>query len=79
MTDETPGAEELARETFQLRISNEQLYYDVLARISRDYRSAESLLKRGDCGLDGVEALEMAYDNIQASARAAIKGKRRPK
>lgn len=59
-------------------MSNERRYYDALKRIARQYRSAESLLRKGDCGLGGVEALEYAYDNIQAEAREAIRNRRRP-
>ncbi len=58
--------------------TNEQLYFDALKRIARGYRSAESLLRKGDCGLDGTESLEYAYDNIQSEAENAIRGKRRP-
>lgn len=53
--------------------------FNALARISRDYRSSESLLRKGDCGLDGPEALEAAYDNIQWEAKSAIRGVRAPK
>lgn len=60
------------------RLEDAQRYYDALKRIARQYRSAESLLRRGDCGLNGVEALEMAYENIQSEAIAAVRGKRRP-
>lgn len=56
----------------------ERKFYGVLRRIARDYRSAESLLKKGDCGLDGTEALEMAYDNLQWEAKSVIKGVRLP-
>ena len=59
--------------------SNEQRYYDALKRIARGYRSGESLLKRGDAGLGGVESLEYAYDNLQHEAKIAIRGRRRPK
>lgn len=59
--------------------SNEQLYYDVLRHIAKDYRSAESIIRKPDMCLEPIEALEYAYDNIQANAAAAIKGKRRPK
>ena len=54
----------------------ERRMFNVLRRISRQYWTAESLLKHGDCGLEGAEALEMAYENIQAEAKAAIKGVR---
>lgn len=52
--------------------------FEALRRIARDYRSAESLLAHGDCGLRGVEALELAYDNLQFEAKRAIAGVRRP-
>ena len=54
----------------------ERRMFNALRRIARDYRSAENLAKHGDCWLDGAEALEMAYENIQAEAMAAIKGVR---
>lgn len=59
-------------------MSNEQRYYDALKRIARDYQKSDRLLRDGDCGLEGPEALGMAYDNIQSEAAAAIRGKRRP-
>ena len=52
----------------------ERRMFHALRRIARQYRSAESLLKHGDCGLEGAEALEMAYENIQSEARTALKG-----
>ena len=59
--------------------SDAQRYYDVLKRIARGYRSAESILRRPEAGLDARENLEYAYDNIQHEANVAIRGKRRPK
>lgn len=53
--------------------------FAALSRIAKDYRSSQSLLKRGDAGLDGVEALEYAYDNLQWEAKSAIRGVRVPK
>lgn len=50
-----------------------------LRRIANDYRSSTSLLKTGDAGLLGKEALEYAYDNIQQEAKNAIRGVRLPK
>jgi hypothetical protein len=60
--------------------SNEQLYFDILTRIAKDYASPAQLRKSGELrgGLDYEEALEMAYENIQLEAKSAIKGKRRP-
>lgn len=55
-----------------------QKFYDRLRRIARDYRTSQSLLRGGEFGLDGAEALEYAYDNIQSEAAAAIRGQRRP-
>jgi len=50
----------------------------VLRRIARDYQTPEQL--RANCerqyGLEFKDALEMAYDNIQADAEATIKGVR---
>lgn len=60
--------------------TNEQRYYDTLTRIAKHYQTAQQLLCSGErqYGIDGTEALEYAYENIQGEARAAIKGKRRP-
>lgn len=62
-------------------MSNEQRYYDVLSRIACKYLSAAKLLKHGEklYGVEGNEAVAMAYENIQADAESAIHGKRRPK
>lgn len=63
-------------------MSNEQIYYDTLRRIARSYLLTEQLTDDyadKHYGLSAFEALEGAYDNIQAEAEAAIKGKRRPK
>ena len=58
---------------------NERRYYDALKLITL-YQSAGWLLKNGgkEYGLSGEVALEMAYENLQEHARAAIKGRRRP-
>lgn len=62
-------------------MSNEQLYFDTLKKIARDYQSSDVLRKRApkDWGVDYEEALEMSYENIQHDAERAIRGKRRPK
>lgn len=62
-----------------LSIEKQQRLYDALKRIAKDYRSAESIIRKPDFGLDGPEELEMAYENIQREAKAAIKGLKRPK
>jgi hypothetical protein len=64
--------------------SSEQRYYDALYKIARKYEKSEKLLHLDEdsddgYGISGVETLEYAYDNIQAEAERAIKGKRRPK
>jgi hypothetical protein len=61
--------------------SNEQRYYDALKRIASRYDTAERIIKNAerDYGLESLEALEYAYDNIQGEAKFAIKGRRRPK
>lgn len=55
--------------------------YAALRKISREYMSAQRLLKSSDVdwGVSGQEALEMAYENIQEEAKRAIKGVRLPK
>ena len=61
-------------------MNNEQRYFDALTKIAKHYMPAEKLLRDGEklYGVSGKEALEMAYENIQDEARAAIKGRRRP-
>jgi hypothetical protein len=60
---------------------NELRYFDSLTRIAKAYMTTEQLQRRAQkmYGVSYHEALEMAYDNIQADARNAIRGKRRPK
>lgn len=61
-------------------MSNEQIYYDRLRKIARSYQTSEQLRRNaGQYGLSYVEELEAAYENLQAEANGAIKGKRRPK
>jgi hypothetical protein len=57
-----------------------QRYYDALKRITC-YAKPEWIRKHGEgtWGLPGEECLEMSYENIQAEAREAIKGRRRPR
>ena len=64
----------------ELTQSNEQRYFDALKRITK-YQSPERLAASAErqYGLSPHEAIEMAYDNIQGEAAAAIRGKRRPK
>jgi hypothetical protein len=61
-------------------MSDAQRYYDALKRIL-EYASPEELREQSEeaYGLEYIEALEMAYDNIQSEARAATNGKKRPK
>jgi len=63
-----------------MAVSNEQNYYDALKRITL-YDTAERLRRTSEkhWGLPFEEAIEYSYENIQAEAKAAIKGKRRPK
>jgi hypothetical protein len=59
--------------------SNEQVYYDALKKIARDYMTpAQALRSAKNVGLEPDEHLEMCYENIQAEAEYAIHGKRRP-
>lgn len=60
-------------------INREQALYDALKRITQ-YDSPDKLRRRAskDYGLDGDEAIEMAYENVLAEAKKAIKGMRRP-
>ena len=60
--------------------SREQEYYDALKSIARGYQTAEQLRRRaGQYGLSFEEEIEMVYENVQAVAKRAIRGKRRPK
>lgn len=60
--------------------ANERRYFDALRQITA-YDSPERIERTAerDWGLEPHEALQMAYDNIQGEARAALHGKRRPK
>ena len=57
-----------------------QRLYGALATIAR-YQSTDHLRKHShrDWGVGYEEALEMAYENVQETARQAIKGVRLPK
>lgn len=59
---------------------SELKYYAALKRIC-DYSSPEKLRRDAEkCyGLGYEEALEMAYENVLAEAKSAVRGKRRPK
>jgi hypothetical protein len=61
-------------------MSREQKFYDALKRITK-YASPEWLRSNSEryAGLDYVQALEMAYENMQEEARAAVHRIRRPK
>lgn len=58
--------------------------FDALRRIARDYHEPEGIRRDVErkkspvYGFPFEEALEMAYDNLQAEARGAIEGMRRP-
>lgn len=62
-------------------MSDAQQYYDALKRIAAGYMTSEELQRRSEklYGLEPSEAIEMAYDNVLAEVKAAIRGKRRPK
>lgn len=61
-------------------MSHEQLYYDTLKAIARNYQTPAQL-RRGahGIGLTPEEHIEYAYENIQTLAANAIRNKRRPK
>jgi len=59
-------------------MSKEQVYYDVLKRISK-YMTPDQIRKDAGGPLSYSEYLEMSYENMQADAAHAIKGHRRPK
>ncbi len=49
-----------------------------LIRIAKEYQTPDQLRRNAerDYGLDAGEAIEMAYENIQSEARAAVCGTR---
>lgn len=61
--------------------TNEAVYFTALRTIAREYMTADELRRKAsqEYGLPFEEALEMAYENMQAVAKAAIHGKRAPK
>lgn len=63
-----------------LTSNKEQKLYDALKRITM-YDSPEKLTRRAerDYGLEPNEAIEMAYENVLAEAKQALKGMRRPR
>ena len=63
-----------------MNIEQQQRLYDAVKQISR-YQDPGKLKKNSlkTLGLEGEEAVEMAYENVLSEARAAIKGVRRPK
>lgn len=62
-------------------LTNEWIYFQALQKIARQYMTTEQLQRKAqkEWGVSYHEALEMSYDNIQAEAREAIRGKRKPK
>ena len=56
-------------------------YFATLKKIARDYQTPAELRRNAErqYGLPYEEVLEMAYENMQAEANHAIKGKRAPK
>jgi hypothetical protein len=60
-------------------IEREQRLFDALKRIT-SYSSPADLRRTSEkkYGLEGDEAIEMAYENVLQEARNAIKGLRRP-
>lgn len=60
-------------------LQREQRLYDALKRITR-YLGPDKLRRVSErkYGLDGDEAIEMAYENVLNEARSAISGLRRP-
>ena len=54
--------------------------YDALKRITR-YASTDQMRRNSqrNYGLEYVEMLEMAYENVKNEAASALKGMRRPK
>lgn len=64
-----------------LSIEKQQRLYDALKTIGRKYMTPAQIARDAERtmgGLDRLEYLEMAYENIQELAKLAIKGVRRP-
>ncbi len=62
-----------------MKIERQQRMFDTLKRISKDYMTPDEIRRDADnTGLSYNEYLEMSYENIQAEAKAAVKGLRRP-
>lgn len=63
-----------------MTLDKQQQMYDALRRIAKDFDTSERIMKNAerDYGLSPIEALEMAYDNMQSNAIAVIRGLRRP-
>lgn len=61
-------------------MSDERHYFDALKRIA-SYQSPDQLRRCAErqYGLPSDEAIEYAYENVLDEAKAAVKGKRRPK
>ena len=61
-------------------MSNEEKFYGALKRISA-YMPASKLRARAEklYGLEGNEAIEMAYENVIEEAKRALRGYRKPK
>lgn len=61
--------------------SNEQRYFDALRRIAKGYCTPDQLrrIAEKDYGVSPEEAIEMAYENMQAEAARSIHGRRRPR
>lgn len=62
-----------------MSIEREQKLYDALKRIS-SYTPPEKLRRTSerDYGLEGDEAIEMAYENVIQEAKNALRGMKRP-
>lgn len=60
--------------------NSEERLHAALVRISK-YLPPEKLHRQSErlYGLDGSEAIEMAYENVLAEAKAALKGYRKPR
>lgn len=62
-----------------MKTEQQQRMYDAMKEITR-YQTTNQFRKgsNSDWGLDYEEALEMAYENIQETAKRAVKGLKRP-
>lgn len=62
------------------KIDWERRFMGALVQIARGYETSREVIRHASSvGLEPIEALEYAYDNIQQTAKDVLKGYRAPK